>query len=118
MITKKDTVLVNLPLSKSELYKPWIKGKSKESIEEGLKAAFSDTLDNLKDPQGGIVIGLLNNYAVGIPYSINDERLRVGQYANHDLAQMPGEVYIPLENILAFKRFELPNVLTSPNFKF
>ncbi|MBI2632674.1 hypothetical protein HYW75_06735 [Candidatus Pacearchaeota archaeon] len=95
-------------------YIPYIKGGS-EDVEDRLKSDFSDTLNKDTEQVGGIALALNNAYVVGVPYSISDRKLIMGPYCSFFGKKPPKDLkkkklYIPLEEILAYQRFELPGV--------
>lgn len=107
MDPKKETTRIELPARKQD-YEVWIRGKSEGNVEERLRDDFKDTLNNRTNPAGGIIIGLDNNLVVGIPYRIFDSRLEIGPFAVYDPDYRPRSWDIPLNDILAYQRFELP----------
>jgi len=56
----------------------------------------------------GIIKRMGYNLVMGILYSISDNKLSLGLYPKLGSSQNPRELYIPLGNIKAYKRINLP----------
>lgn len=81
-----------------------------------MRSDFADTLDEKTEHAGGIIIALNNSYVLGVPYYISERNLVIGPYSpQKGLAPLKDfnkrKISIPLDDILAYQRFELPPIV-------